>query len=104
MDSEEAYKTYGGEYPEVADHPRVGSKLPLSPQEKTIAELHDVISQLTDRLKPILTPVPQSDRTMPGEDKATPVQSPLAEQLDANNYGIRKASSKIRDLMERLEC
>lgn len=89
----------------AAEYPaeRVGSKLPLSSQEKAVAELHDVIAQLTSRLKPVLTPVPESDRNAT-EDKAVPVQSPLAEQMATNTYGIHKGISKIRGLMERLEC
>lgn len=82
---------------------RVGSKLPLSHQEKALVELHDVVGQLTSRLKPVLTPIPENGTSSDAE-KTTPVQSPLADQLEANNGGIRKATRKLRGLMERLEC
>ena len=95
MDEEKAY----------TDSPdRIGGKLPLSSQEKAVAELHDVIAQLTSRLKPVLTPVPTEPSDGRSEDKASPVQSPLAEQMSTNTYGVHKGISKIRALMERLEC
>lgn len=80
-----------------------GSRLPLSQQEKALAELHETISVLTDRLGSVLTPV-SNDAMKEAGDRATPSQSPLAEQLDANNMGIRKASTKLSALMERIEC
>lgn len=80
------------------------SKLPLSHQEKSLAELHETISVLTDRLSPVLTPAHNEPTRDPGDKAATPVQSPLADQLDANNNGIRKATKKLNGLMERLEC
>jgi archaellum component FlaC len=86
-----------------AETERIGSKLPLTNQEKTIAELHETINQLTSRLKPVLTPVPEVDRnTNEGRDVVS--QSPIAEQLDANNRSISLASRNLRGLMERLEC
>ena len=95
---------YNGLIEEYADAPdKSSSRLPLSNQEKAIAELHDTIGQLTSRLKPVLTPVPESERNAT-DDKAQPVQSPLAEQMQANNYVIYKASNKLHALMERLEC
>jgi len=87
-----------------ADEPeRATSKLPLTNQEKVISELHDCIGQLTSRLKPVLTPVPEADRST-AIDKELPSQSPLGEQLDANNRGISSATRKLRDLMDRVEC
>lgn len=90
---------------DYADGPaRSSSQLPLSNQEKAIAELHETISQLTSRLKPVLTPdMPSETEKDRGED-VRPVQSPLAGQLSSNNIGIHKASVKLRILMERLEC
>lgn len=79
------------------------SHLPLSGQEKAIAELHDMIGQLTLRLKPVLTPLVETDKPST-VDKDAPLVSPLAEQLHSNNEGIYKASSKLRALMDRLEC
>ena len=89
--------------PKQAEVARVGSKLPLSHQEKSIAELHEAIKMLQDRLTPILTPMPESDPTdKVGEDRAA--IWPLAEQLGANNAGITRATRKIRSIMEILEC
>lgn len=79
------------------------SRLPLSEQEKCIAELHDVIGVFTKRLEAVLTPIPERDPST-AEDKASPVQSPLAEQLSRNNYGVRKATKKLEALMERYEA
>lgn len=95
---------YDEEKAAVADAPdRAASRLPLSHQEKALAELHETISMLTTRLKPVLTPV-STEPSGSATDKAAPVQSPLADQLEANNGGIRKASNKLRALMERVEC
>lgn len=90
----------------MEDSPKAdrSSKLPLSHQEKAVAELHETIGILTDRLSPVLTPVQTEPTRDPGDKAATPVQSPLADQLDANNNGVRKATTKLRALMERLEC
>lgn len=88
----------------IEDRADSGNQLPLSSQEKAIAELHDTISQLTNRLKPVLTPVPESADRNATEDETTPVQSPVAEQMNANTRGIDKAIAKIRALMDRLEC
>jgi uncharacterized coiled-coil protein SlyX len=106
---------YDGEVPEsakyVSEHPgklvnsglSIGSRLPLSPQEKAIAELHETISQLAGRLKPVLTPVNQTTEREPGTE-AKETASPLADQLHANNKGIQRASESLRAIMERLEC
>lgn len=79
------------------------SRLPLSEQEKCLAELHETISVLTDRLKPVLTPSPEVDRNATEDRAEGPVISPLAAQLEANNGGIRKATRKVANLIERLE-
>lgn len=98
---EEEYKTRE----EYVDGPiRTSSQLPLSHQEKAIAELHETISQLTSRLKPVLTPDVPSDNARDKAEEARPIQSPLAAQLASNNTGINNASRKLRALMERLEC
>ncbi len=95
MDEEKVY----ADAPDI-----VGSKLPLSVQEKAVAELHETIGVLAKRLKPVLTPVPEPADRNANEDKAAPSQSPLGEQISANTYGIHKAMGKLRALMERLEC
>lgn len=103
-EADQAYKDYTGEYP--AEEPiRVGSHLPLSQQEKAVAELHDVIGRFASRLKPVLTPSPEAaERNASDADKVAPMQSPLAEQMSANNRGVYRATEKLRALMERLEC
>lgn len=89
------------DYPEAPD--RIGgSRLPLSQQEKAIAELHATINDLAVRLKPIMTNVNDVDKH--GEEQADSDKSPLAQQLEANNRGIHTASRNLRGLMERLEC
>lgn len=85
-----------------ADVGRIGNKLPISQQDKAVAELHEVISILTDRLNPVLTPVPESDHESP--DKEVPSQSPVGEQISDNTRKIHRASGKLRTVMERLEC
>lgn len=89
---------------EMKSAERVSSRLPISEQEKCIAELHETISILTDRLKPVLTPTPEVDRNATEDRPDGPVFSPLATQLEANNGGIRKATRKLSNLLERLEC
>lgn len=90
------------EYPD--DIKKASSKLPLGEQEKALVALHDSISELTSRLKPILTPRVEADGNAPSEDRGAPMQSPLADQLDSNNSSIRKASDKLHLLIEHLEC
>lgn len=79
------------------------SKLPLSHQEKAIAELHETIDQLASMLKPVLTPVQVTEENVGLADKEIPAVSPLAEQMEANNRGISRASANLRGLMKRLE-
>lgn len=81
-----------------------GSKLPLSQQEKAIAELHMTIEDLIQRLSPILTPVEAKLGVNPNDSTTQPIESPLATQLNDNNSGIRRASNNLRGIMERLEC
>lgn len=78
------------------------TKLPLSQQDKALAELHDVLGELTSRLKSVLTPGDTERAT--DQDKAAPSQSPLADQLDSNNAQIRRATNRVNSLIERLEC
>lgn len=92
----------GGSY---ADEPeREGSKLPLSDQEKAIAVLHETISQLESKLSAVLVPANREATETNEKISEKGVVSPLNEQLGANNRGIRRASSNIVDLIDRLEC
>lgn len=106
--SDEARETFAQaefEHKPVNASLSVGSRLPLSHQEKAIAELHETINQLAQRLKPVLTPVNEAGGREPSESvEAKDITSPLAEQMNANNRGIRRASDNIKGLMERLEC
>jgi hypothetical protein len=88
---------------EVADVGRVGNKLPVVHQEKVLAEMHETISMLEDRLQPVLTPTPDAEESVNmNEDRAS--QSPLGEQIGVNNASITRASRRLRYIMERLEC
>lgn len=80
------------------------SKLPLVSQEKALAELHETIESLRNRLGPVLTPEPNSDRASEAVDAASPMQSPLADTLDNNNAMIRRATVKLSNIIDRLEC
>jgi len=90
------------EYPDMPD--RAESQLPLSSQERAITELHDTIRQLISRLQPVLTPSDSNKTVTDTGIEPQPVQSPLAQQLFANNNGIFEASTKLRAIMDRLEC
>lgn len=106
--SDEARETFKhAEFPEdgpVNAKLSIGTRLPLSHQEKAIAELHETVNELVQRLRPVLTPVNEVSEREPSDNEARDIASPLADQLSANNQGIRKASSNLRGLMERLEC
>lgn len=77
------------------------SRLPLTEQDKAIAELQEITNMLADRLQPILTPVEPSDKA--GEDRAAPIKSEVATTLDDNNSRIRRVISRLGNLYERLE-
>lgn len=81
-----------------------GSKLPLVSQEKALAELHETIELLRNRLGAVLTPEPNKEGSMTATDAAAPMQSPLADTLDTNNSMIRRATLKISNIIDRLEC
>lgn len=82
--------------------PDKGSKLPLSQQEKTISMLHDTIDQLEARLSAVLGPPHNTEKDE--ASTAEPGMSPLAEQLHTNNRGIARATYKLHELTDRLEC
>jgi hypothetical protein len=90
---------------ERKEYPTQGrqSRLPLSEQEKCISELHDIVRQLEVVLKPVLTPIPDSDPSTV-EERAESVTSPIATQMGANNYGLRKANKTLARIIERVEC
>lgn len=79
------------------------SKLPLSTQDKIIAQLTELVYTLTDRLKPVLVPTEEVSDKIANETVRTPL-SPLGEQLDANNVRITKVNNRLSSLLERLEC
>lgn len=101
MDAEEGYKAYSGDYPERAAREVRKSGLPLAEQDKTIAELGDLVNMLVDRLQPVLTPVEPTDKD-PG-DRAVPVQSEVAETLSNHNSRLRRIISRVNNTIERLE-
>ena len=77
------------------------SRLPLSEQEKCIAELTEAIANLADRLQPVLTPTEPTGKT--GEEHPAPVQSEVTMTLNDFNSRIRRATSRVNNLIERLE-
>lgn len=89
-------------YPEEASAKEVRkSRLPLAEQDKAIAELQEIVNMFADRLQPILTPVEPTDKA--GEERSVPVQSEVASTLTDNNARIRRISSRIGNMYERLE-
>lgn len=78
------------------------SKLPLSEQDKCIAELTEVVNLVVDRLESVLTPQPESPSKEPG-DRAEPVQSYLASELEGNNARIRRNTNRLTNVLDRLE-
>lgn len=79
------------------------SKLPLTQQDKMLAELHEVINMLTDRLAPILVPAEESAMKEPGDRAPEPPKSEMKRRLDDHNSQIRKATHKVNSIIERLE-
>lgn len=79
------------------------SKLPLSEQDKCIAELGEAIALLTDRLATVMTPVPGDSEKAEGFDRDLPVRSPLADTLSDNNARIRRLTNKVNYILDRLE-
>lgn len=94
------------DFEQGAERDVAASQLPLSSQERALVELHDIIEELTMRLKPVLTPSTPMEVSVKddSEKMAEPLQSPLATQLSGNNNSISNASRKIRRLIDRIEC
>lgn len=90
-------------YPEEVTKARevVKSRLPLTEQDKAIAELQEIVNMLADRLQPILTPVEPTDKA--GEERSVPVQSEIASTLNDHNSRIRRVTSGLGNIYERLE-
>lgn len=95
MDSEDA--------PAEMAEARDSSKLPLPHQEKFLAELHETISQLENRLKPVLTPMLKDGESVKADSADKAVASPIANKLHDHNGRIRSATNKLHGLMSRLE-
>ncbi len=77
------------------------SRLPLAEQDKAIAELTELVNMIVDRLQPVLTPIEPTDKA--GEDRAVPVQSEHAQTLADHNSRIRRITSRLSNVYERLE-
>lgn len=77
------------------------SRLPLSEQDKYIAELQEVVNILADRLQPVLTPTEPTDKM--AEDRSVPVMSEVASTLSDNNSRISRVTRRVNNLIERLE-
>lgn len=78
------------------------SRLPLTEQDKAIAELQETVNILADRLQPVLTPIEPTDKA--GEDRGVPVQSEVATTLNEHTARVRRTTNKVSNLIERLEC
>lgn len=95
------------EYAKAAypDEPARNSKLPLMNQEKLISQLTELTHRLEERLTSVLTPEePQPERAASyAETTKSPVQSPLAGQLEDNNFRITKVNTRLTGILERLE-
>lgn len=87
---------------EVAAKEARKMKLPLGEQDKAIAEQNEIVSLLLDRLDPILTPEPV-DVEKSAADRAVPAQSYVANEIDSNNYRIRRNTNKLSNALSRLE-
>lgn len=81
------------------------SQLPLTQLEKNIGALHDTITQLEERIRPVLTPPANPENDSNSTETVRPAErSPLSEQLAANNYRISTAIKRLHKLMDKLEC
>ena len=77
--------------------------LPLEEQNKLIAELQDSFAVLLDRLETVLTPEPLSTPDNEVAAKPESMQSPLARELEGNNFRIRRVTGRLNNLLDRLE-
>jgi hypothetical protein len=92
---------YPEDQPEYAAKEARKSRLPLSEQDKTIAELQEAVNILVDRLQPVLTPSEPTDKA--SEERAVPVQSEVASTLNDNNARIHRVTNKVNNAIGRLE-
>lgn len=78
---------------------------PLIEQEKALAELHDTITILGKRLNQVLRPaLEHADDRLTTEPSAERVpMSPLANTVANRTQGIREATRKLHELMNRLD-
>jgi hypothetical protein len=89
---------------EPTDYKVKSSRLPLSEQEKALCVLQETVNELYDNLRPVLEPEYPSETVGPDTEIAEREGSPLQEQLKANNRGIYSINSRLRLLIDRLEC
>lgn len=78
------------------------SKLPLSEQDKCIAELQEVTNLLLDRLDPVLTPQPETP-AKDGSEPDGPMISQIGHELEGNNARIRRVTNRLSNALQRLE-
>jgi hypothetical protein len=68
--------------------------------ERRVGALHEIISELTGRLTPIL------NQAYPQMDEKDEAQQPIAELADGirvQRYRIEGASNRLRGIIDRLE-
>jgi hypothetical protein len=94
-----SYPPYPGKHEEALDR-----KLPVLTQEKALAELHNLITELADRMQAVLLPDPEEG--LAKENIATtdaPPTSELNRQLKYNNSQIARAANRIHSIINRLD-
>lgn len=97
-----------GEYREIGQTlgPEISTRqvppigLAVEQLEKELCGLQEVIHALEQRLSPVTRPIPE---TLGKEQMQGGGGSPLANQLDAYCYMVRRASANVRALIDCLE-
>lgn len=77
------------------------SEQALSAMEGSLTALGASLSDLADRLAPILLPWPKSDGR--ASDEATPARSPISDRLRLHEANIVAIHLRLRDLLDRLD-
>ena len=86
----------------LTDRPKQSPKIPALQDSigKYLGTLHEQISQLEDRLRPILAVMPETESK---GDCPRPPSSTVYDRLEEHNSSIICAGKKIQSITERLE-
>lgn len=93
---------YQGEaaIPKAPQQPRAGDRIERN--ENALEALDVMITQLIDRLEPVLTPIPP--QTAGGRDSApTPMASGLVSALRGHGLRIEASIQRLAELSQRIE-